>query len=461
MIHFKTGPVYTSYRFSDLTAKQMFAASRVIQEVTSARPEGFQYMPRFKSKRWDGYIRLAKGNKFPTGLLSFILAALVDEGFQMDVTLYDAPDLYWDALQDDMFFPKILRDYQVDAVKRLTAYHRGVAKMATNSGKTLVIAALAKMMPGNVLILVTKKDLLYQMERVLDESLDEVIGLIGDGNQYIERVTIGMIQTLIRRVGKDRTIRALFKDLDCVMFDECHHVPSKTAQIVMNAIEAPYRFGFSGTPLSHNTLNDLVLMGATGPVLIEVTNEDLIEQGISARPTVFMFDPDADEIDDKVSYPQAYEDGIVQCPARNYKIREEVVNRKANSTLILVDRIAHGRLLEDTIPGAIFVSGSDGMDVRTQALQMLRQKNNDIVIATPIFDEGIDVPAVDLLVLAGGGKGHRKLLQRIGRGLRAKVGANTLTVIDFTDTHNDYLFEHSEIRMMLYEDEGFEIEEID
>jgi superfamily II DNA or RNA helicase len=125
--------------------------------------------------------------------------------------------------------------------------------------------------------------------------------------------------------------------------------------------------------------------------------------------------------------------------------------------LILVNRIDHGKTLADLLPNSIFVSGSDEAEYRNSVLDRMRTDDSGIFIATPIYDEGIDVPAVDTIILAAGGKSHVKLLQRIGRGLRKKENKeNILTVHDFLDDTNMYLLEHSQERADTYASEKFE-----
>lgn len=160
---------------------------------------------------------------------------------------------------------------------------------------------------------------------------------------------------------------------------------------------------------------------------------------------------------DASDYAVIYREFIVANEIRNTLLVQKVIQSKANSVLILVDRIEHGLTLADAISGSVFVSGKDSMADRLDALESLRKGTGSIVIATSIFDEGVDVPAVDLLVLAGGGKGYKRLLQRLGRGMRRKEGHNVLMVIDFMDMGDIYLRRHSKTRKAVYEAEGFEV----
>jgi len=128
--------------------------------------------------------------------------------------------------------------------------------------------------------------------------------------------------------------------------------------------------------------------------------------------------------------------------------------------LVLVTRLDHGEVLSGMIDGSIFIHGSDTTDVRMSALNNMRLGDGGVYIASPIFDEGVDVPALDCVILAGGGKSHIKLLQRLGRGMRKKEGENVLHVYDFIDNTNQYLYNHSLARMQTYEQEGFDVERL-
>jgi len=81
----------------------------------------------------------------------------------------------------------------------------------------------------------------------------------------------------------------------------------------------------------------------------------------------------------------------------------------------------------------------------------------DVLIASRIFDQGIDIPDLDALVLAGSGKSSARALQRIGRVIRKGKDKKDAIVVDFLDNCR-YLRDHSMIRKKIYETEpGFKI----
>lgn len=454
---FNRQPVYTTYTIDEGDLEERVKISSIICAATQARPSGYKYMPAYKSRRWDGYIRLAVGNRIPTGLVPLVIGQLTANGYpHYEIVNYEIPETNPGDVRPDMFLGITLRQYQVDAIKLGLAHSRGIFKMATNAGKTEVIAALAGFISGNVLVLTTKKDILYQTATRIENRLQEEVGLVGDDQWDPKRITVGMIQTLSNNIHR---MSGEFDNLACIMYDECHHISSKTSQAVMMGLQAPMRFGFSGTPLKNDNLSDLILMGTTGPVLLDVTNDDLVKVGISAKPTITM--QTIDNMKHDGTWQEAYADCIVDNGVRNMAVCRHIASKRKQSTLVLVDRIAHGnslwKMLDLAYP-ATFVHGSTPMHLRNAALNLLRKGDGSVVIATAaIFGEGVDVPAVDLLVLANGGKGHIKLLQNIGRGMRAKDNGNRLEVIDFVDDTSEYLLEHSLARALIYEQEGFDV----
>ena len=442
-----------------ITVKDIYSTVRniealpAVRQVCRARPDGYQFMSKFKSRRWDGYISLMNGfSMFPTGLLDIVIKALEDKKYNTEL-IYDTQFISSEMVTEDCLNGVILRDYQVNAANKLLDYGRGIAKMATNSGKTLVFSAIIQAVDKKATVIVSSTELLYQTSDMISERLGCEVGRIGDGIYDPKKITVAMVQTLCTRLN-DKDLFKHFSDNVVVIIDECHHTSSNQMMDVLFKLPGCYRYGFSGTPLKYNDLDDLKLIAVTGRVLCDVTNEELIEEGWSAKPQIklHIIENGITELD----YQEAYTTLIVQNELRNGIIVRES-EEAGGVVLVLVNRIEHGKLLNEMIDGSIFVNGSNSSDYRLSILQDMQEKPG-VYIATPIFDEGVDVPNIDTIILAAGGKSHVKLLQRIGRGLRKKEGENILTVHDFIDDTNKYLFTHSEKRLKVYEQERFDRE---
>jgi superfamily II DNA or RNA helicase len=238
----------------------------------------------------------------------------------------------------------------------------------------------------------------------------------------------------------------------------CHHGRSTTLFNGIMATPGSYRIGLSGTPLRYNQLDDMKLVGATGEVIYEISNTQLIEAGFSVPPVVIFHTVGAGE-EDMREYQEAYRDLLVNNRDRNHLIARVAIEEvKRGPVLIVANWIEHVNAIASVLPAVVssrIITGNNSSEEMTQALDAVRERKLDILIATEVFGEGIDVPSVATVVLASGGKSHIKMLQRIGRGMRVDGLKDELHVHDFIDDTHRYLLKHSERRYSIYAKEGF------
>lgn len=254
---------------------------------------------------------------------------------------------------------------------------------------------------------------------------------------------------------RELTKRILSK-FELVILEEAHEAGGNSYYSVMNAcVNAHYRLALTGTPFMRADAEDnLRLMGCVGPVGIKVTEKELIDKGILARP-IFMFAPTVrpKKLFKTTPYSKAYISGIVDNDWRNGQTVSHCVSMAEYglTTMVLVQRKAHGEELLKRLKKAglkaEFIYGDNKQDERNAALARLGNNEIDVLLGTNIMDVGVDVPSVGSVVKAGGGKAEVADRQRIGRGLRAKKsGPNVCFVLDFRDEHNDHLRSHAMAR---------------
>lgn len=271
------------------------------------------------------------------------------------------------------------------------------------------------------------------------------------------------IDAKIRRQKKqyNETVE-LLKSFEFVIAEEAHEAGGNGYFNVMRACSnAYYRLALTATPFMRSDAeSNMRLMGATGGVMIRVTEQQLINDGILATPK-FMIMPTEKPIGlfKSTPYEKAYKKGIVENEWRNKRIVAECIRmmRFGLTSMILVQRVAHGNILKDYFKKlgvkVRFIKGNDSQDVRQHALQQLGRNEIDVLIGTNILDVGVDVPSVGCIVLAGAGKAEVANRQRIGRGLRAKkTGPNVCFVLDFCDEHNKHLKAHADERRRIITD---------
>lgn len=155
-------------------------------------------------------------------------------------------------------------------------------------------------------------------------------------------------------------------------------------------------------------------------------------------------------------FQKAVEIGIVHNKFRNQRIVDEA--RRAIqyglSVMVLVRQKVHGKILKDMMLNegikADYIFGEDSQAQRTMSLRRLKEGEINVLIGSTILDVGVDVPAVGMVILAGGGKAEVATRQRIGRGLREKkVGPNVAFIVDFNDGLNNHLKDHARQRQRI------------
>jgi superfamily II DNA or RNA helicase len=259
----------------------------------------------------------------------------------------------------------------------------------------------------------------------------------------------------------------LLEMFEFVILEEAHEASGNSYyEILRHCRNAHYRLALTGTPfMKDSEESNMRLMACSGPIAIKVSEKMLIDRGILATPKFKIIDlkrPPA-KLLRTTPWQAAYRLGVVNNDERNQAICAEVLraSRYGMTSMVLVQQTAHGDLLREMLTSkgvrCEFIQGEDDQKARKAALQRLATGKIDCLIGTTILDVGVDVPAVGLIVLAGGGKAEVALRQRIGRGLRAKkAGPNVALVVDFNDPFNEHTKKHALQRMTrIKETEGF------
>ena len=379
-------------------------------------------------KRGPAKIRMMSSitQTFPTGFLDIVRKTAAEEKIQVDVNDRRAKPCSPDpgALID------WLRDYQREAIEVAREEERGVFHHATGAGKTEVIVALGEIYPCTWLVLTNKKDLLAQTAERFARRTGEAVGQIGDGAFAPARVTVAMFQTIFAGLrGRKSNILKFLATVQGVIVDECHIIPASTFLRVLMALKNAYfRYGFSGTPFARGDQKSIFTWGALGPIIHRVSADTLIGEGILARPTIRMIYVPQRSL--AKSWAEVYGEAIVKSPARNAVV-VHTAKRATKPCLVFIKEIAHGRALEAEMRAAgekvEFVWGQKKLEARQAAIRRLVHGDVDILICNVIFQEGIDIPELQSVVIASGGKSVIMALQDVGRGMRRRNAQGEVT----------------------------------
>jgi len=442
---------------------------------------------RYISKEWDGkqhlFSRLT--GTFLTGHLPLVLEALDSNSISYEIE--DLRPVYEKGKPLELVGVE-KRGYQEKAVEVILKHKRGRIWARVRSGKTIImIMTYARLNIAPFVIICQSIDIAYQTKEKFQKFLPQVpVGIVGDGQCDIklDGVTIITIQSAVASYDKKyklnsgerkeksfekliekKYVRELITNAKFVWVDECHHTASSSHRFVLVQIQnAEYIVGGSGT-LFREDNTDLLIEGLIGPLIYEINYSDLIEGGYLVAPTIHMIKLPRNIEPSNDSYSTIYKECVVENKYRNTIISNVVKNliERNKSSMVLVSKIKHGEILQELIPGALFLKGNDASDFRTKTFKDLQNKRL-LCLITTLGDEGVDIPNLDAVVIAAGGKSAIKVFQRLRCMTPYKTAAEekkSAIVVDFIDNYK-YLRAHSFKRRRLYKSEpSFKIVEKD
>ena len=339
----------------------------------------------------------------------------------------------------------------------------GVIIAPTGTGKTILTLGLRSAFPKHrALILAHTIDIVQQTyDEALKFGFDDV-QQIGGGKRYTG--TFG--QTVVSTIQsfKKIDIGEWQGEFPILFVDEAHHVTKFDGNYadVLRYILAPVRIGFTAT-LPTEEEKELALEGLIGPVVGEQTINEATDLGILAEPQIKLIKSPYDSFVRSLNrYPDVYEEGIIQNEKRNLMIVETILKHKERGhvCLVFVNRLDHGEnlvaLFKEKGGGYVpFVRGDMKPTERRNVKEALLTKKRKIAIATTAWKEGINIPSLNVVFNAGGGKDELPVLQTIGRGLRRTDEKDKVTIYDFFDPSHNYLISHFGQRVTLYMENGW------
>lgn len=498
--------VLINNKYAKLVAGDEIKAS--VLDLLSVEDPQARFTYAFKSGHWDGMVRFMSMNRFPIGLTTKVYNHVKRE-FQETPKIVDRRDFEHVASKPPQRLGDLrLYDYQVDAVRKALGkrvgkvpFPRGIIYAATNAGKSLISAAIFKSLHNRVpcLFLAPTVEIFNQAYGWFNDYFDCPIGRYNPKILDIENITVGMITTLYARRRKEEA-KLILDHFGCLIVDEAHHASSPSWSSVILRSNAYYKFALSGTALKASTEKNMRVRGLFGPVLVRIRNKELVDAGVSAKPKIRFYQVhgsissfgkipelekkiknllwmraeaqrnEDDEVYNRLDatlrdtrrklYGEVYKHGIIHHKKRLSKIARIVKRHEQHQILIMVKEIAHGKRIQRYILHKLgyeipFVSGQDTPEYREDISEAFHSGEIPVLVATMIYKEGVDVPAIDVLVMAMGEKAPITMLQTLGRGLRRRDDKKRAYIYDFYDYTYDKLEEHSEKRFRIYRLEKF------
>jgi superfamily II DNA or RNA helicase/diadenosine tetraphosphate (Ap4A) HIT family hydrolase len=346
------------------------------------------------------------------------------------------------------------RPWQIDALEsldqiRANAYRRALVAVATGLGKTwlaafdvLAVGKLLKRQP-RVLIIAHRAEILVQAEATVRTAMqsewDETVvtWYLGASRDMNGDLVIASVQKLTRPEGLAELERQHF---DYVVIDEVHHAQAPSYRRVMARLNATFTLGLTATPERTDGVDVASLFDDV--LAWQATVGDGIAEG-SLVPFHYL------GLKDDVDFEQIpWRNGRFDPTALEERLENsERMERlwtawqvdSAARTLVFCCSRRHALYTRDWLrrrnvrASAVF-SGSGG-DPRSDSLSDFIGGKLQALCVVDLFNEGLDVPDVDRVIMLRPTESKVIFLQQLGRGLRAAENKLRLKVIDFVGNH--------------------------
>lgn len=341
-----------------------------------------------------------------------------------------------------------MRPYQQETLEKfrdaLVDVGRGLAVLATGLGKTVVMAELVADLyrdrlieNDRVLVLADKRELIRQLQLGFWHQLPKWIAthrLSSDEEpSYWEGITFATVQSVVNRLDD-------LPAFGLVLIDEAHHVGSPTFVRAVQALAPPMVGGVTATPWRGD-----------GFEIESVLGQPLVQYGIAeGLEKRFLCDVEyrllADNLDwemvqDRSShgYSLSQLNKKLIIPTRDEEAARQVVDvfkgEERRGALVFCPTIEHARFFATNLRTFGLRAEAISTDVaprdRDKLMASFRKGMIDVLTSVDLFNEGVDVPDVDLVVFMRATHSRRIFVQQIGRGLRMSPGKDKVIVLDF------------------------------
>lgn len=334
----------------------------------------------------------------------------------------------------------------LSVAREVHGQHRNLVVAATGTGKTVVAALDYRRLcqqsesSPSLLFVAHRKEILEQSMRKYREVLgDGSFGeLFVDGQSPTEwRHVFASIQSLSGRGAADIDPTVF----DVVVVDEFHHAAASTYTRLLDRIQPRELLGLTATPERTDMLDILRWFG--GRPTYELRLWDALEQDLLCP---FHYFGVADNTDlrnvtwSRGDYNQndlenVYTGNDARTRLILNAVRDYVTDPLTMRALGFCVSITHAVYMarefsRQGIPSAAISANTPSAE-RAQAFADLRRGSINCLFAVDIFNEGIDIPDVDTLLMLRPTQSATVFLQQLGRGLRRSAGKAVLTVLDF------------------------------
>ena len=343
---------------------------------------------------------------------------------------------------------------------RLEGKNKALLISATGTGKTYLSAFDAKNFNAKKLLFVVHRRNIAEaaMESYKNIFKGKVsMGFYsGNDKEHDKDFIFSTIQT----ISKDKNLEKFAKKhFDYIVIDETHRVSAKTYQKILNYFSPKFLLGMTATP--ERTDGNDIFKEFDHNIAYEIRLNRALEEEMLVP---FHYYGISDLIIDNESIDKLSDFKILTSDDRVNHILKAIETYGTDDGetrgLIFCSRNEEAKKLSSKLNNlglkTVSLSGENFEAERKDAIKKLEDNKLDYILTVDIFNEGIDIPKINQVIMLRPTQSAIIFIQQLGRGLRKVVGKDYLTVIDFIGNYqNNYL-----IPIALFGDRSYDKEKI-
>ncbi len=358
-----------------------------------------------------------------------------------------------------------LRPYQADSVKAVIHYFRkhstpAVIVLPTGAGKSLVIAELARLAKGRVLVLAHVKELVEQNHAKYEGyGLKGAIFSAGLGRKETDQqVVFASVQSVVRNLDSFKNQFSL------LVIDECHRVPddknSSYQKVITHLRElnpgikvlgltaTPYRLGMGWIYQYHTrgqvrTEESRFFRDCIFELPIRyLLDENFLTPARMMDAPVLSYDFSQLKPANTGRYKEAEMDMVIDKAKRaTPQIVEQIIQyaKERKGVMIFAATVRHAQEIHGLLPEGetAIVIGDTPTPERDAIIQAFKNREIKYLVNVSVLTTGFDAPHVDLIAILRPTESVSLYQQIVGRGLRLSEGKNECLVLDYAGNSYD------------------------
>ena len=331
---------------------------------------------------------------------------------------------------------------------RKTGKNKALLVSATGTGKTYLSAFdVQKYKPKRLLFLVHRKNIAQKAMETFQSLIDETVkmSLYTSNNNNTD---VDFIFSTIQTFSRDEHLNLFDKNhFDYIVIDETHRASAASYQKILNHFNPNFLLGMTATPERTDGLDVFQLFDYN--IAYEIRLHDALAQEMLV-PFHYYGITDI-EIEGQLLDENASLNDLNRIERVNHII--ENLNKFGTDDgitrgLIFCSKNEESAFLSQEFNQrgykTISLSGNSSEDERSRAIDLLETDDLEIkldyIFSVDIFNEGIDIPRLNQVVMLRPTQSAIIFVQQLGRGLRKREGKSYLTVIDFIGNYqNNFL----------------------